>query len=150
MAVVRLLEILESIKIIRQCVEKMPQGPILVEVPEIPPGEGIGIEEAPRGECLHYVRSDGTNRPVRHKIRAPTYNNIPTYRARFIGTKISDILITLASIDPCYSCTNRMIKIDDGVGERTLTEKDLVKLSQEETERIKRKFKGYPRSKLLE
>ena len=143
MAVVRLLEVLESNKIIRQCVEKMPQGPIEVEVPEIPPGEGIGVEEAPRGECLHYVRSDGTNRPVRHKIRAPTYNNIPTYRARFIDTRIPDILITLASIDPCYSCTNRMIKLDDGRGERTLTEKDLLKLSWEETERIKKKFPNY-------
>ncbi len=150
MAVVRLLEILEAIKIIRQCIEKMPQGPILTEVAEIPPGEGIGVEEAPRGECFHYVKSDGTNRPVRHKIRAPTYVNIPTYRARFIGTRIPDILITLASIDPCYSCTNRMIKLDDGTGERTLTEKDLLKLSQEETERVKKKFEGYPRSKLLE
>ena len=143
MAVVRLLEVLESIKIIRQCVEKMPQGPIEVEVPEIPPGEGIGVEEAPRGECFPYGRSDGTNRPVRHKIRAPTYNNIPTYRARFIDTRIPDILITLASIDPCYSCTNRMIKLDDGRGERTLTEKDLLKLSWEETERIKKKFPNY-------
>lgn len=150
MAVVRLLEILESIKIIRQCVEKMPQGPIAVEVPEIPPGEGIGVEEAPRGECFHYVRSDGTNCPARLKIRAPSYVNIPCFRSRFIGERVADIIIILASVDPCYCCTNRMIKIDDGRRERTLTEKDLLKLSWEKTERIKNKFKGCSRSKLLE
>lgn len=150
MAVVRLLEILESIKIIRQCVEKMPQGPIAVEVPEIPPGEGIGVEEAPRGECFHYVRSDGTNCPARLKIRAPSYVNIPCFRSRFIGERVADIIIILASVDPCYCCTNRMMRIDDGTGERTLTEKDLLKLSWEKTERIKNKFKGCSRSKLLE
>lgn len=150
MAVVRLLEILESIKIIRQCVEKMPQGSIAVEVPEIPPGEGIGVEEAPRGECFHYVRSDGTNCPARLKIRAPSYVNIPCFRSRFIGERVADIIIILASVDPCYCCTNRMIKIDDGARERTLTEKDLLKLSWEKTERIRNKFKGYSRSKLLE
>ncbi len=150
MAVVRLLEILESIKIIRQCVEKMPQGSIAVEVPEIPPGEGIGVEEAPRGECFHYVRSDGTNCPARLKIRAPSYVNIPCFRSRFIGERVADIIIILASVDPCYCCTNRMMRIDDGTGERTLTEKDLVKLSWEKTERIKNKFKGRSRSKLLE
>lgn len=150
MAVVRLLEILESIKIIRQCVEKMPQGLIAVEVPEIPPGEGIGVEEAPRGECFHYVRSDGTNCPARLKIRAPSYVNIPCFRSRFIGERVADIIIILASVDPCYCCTNRMIKIDDGARERTLTEKDLLKLSWEKTERIRNKFKGYSRSKLLE
>lgn len=150
MAVVRLLEILESIKIIRQCVEKMPQGLIAVEVPEIPPGEGIGVEEAPRGECFHYVRSDGTNCPARLKIRAPSYVNIPCFRSRFIGERVADIIIILASVDPCYCCTNRMIKIDDGARERTLTEKDLLKLSWEKTERIRNKFKGYSGSKLLE
>ena len=148
MAVVRLLELLESIKIVRQCVEKMPQGPIEVEVPEIPPGEGIGHEEAPRGECFHYVRSDGTNRPVRHKIRAPSYVNVPTYRARFIGSMVSDILIILASIDPCYSCTERMIRIVDKTGERRVSEKDLLKLSWEETEKIKKNFNRCRRSKL--
>ena len=150
MAVVRLLETLESIKIIRQCVEKMPQGSIEVEVPEVPPGEGIGIEEAPRGENIHYVRSDGTNCPARLKIRAPSYVNIPSFRSRFVGERVADIIIILASVDPCYCCTNRMIRIDDGTEERSLTEKDLLKLSWEETERIRKKFKGCKRSKLLE
>ncbi len=150
MAVVRLLEILEAIKIIRQCVEKMPDGPIAVEVPEIPPGEGIGLIEAPRGECFHYVRSNGTNCPERLKIRAPSYVSIPSFRARFVGERISDILIILASVDPCYCCTERMVKLKDKTGERTLGEKDLLKLSCERTEEVKGGFKGYKGSSLLE
>ncbi|KKK70932.1 hypothetical protein LCGC14_2919020, partial [marine sediment metagenome] len=70
-AVVRLLESFESVKIIKQCVKDIPGGEIDAKVEAIPPGEGIGRVEAPRGETFHYVRSDGSNRPVRHKIRAP-------------------------------------------------------------------------------
>ncbi|NQT04263.1 MAG: nickel-dependent hydrogenase large subunit, partial [Planctomycetes bacterium] len=107
-AVVRLLEILESVKMIRQAVKKLPKGPIAVEVREIPPGEGCGRAEAPRGETFHYVRSDGGNRPVRHKIRAPSYVNVPSFRASCIGQHIADVTITLAAVDPCYSCTERL------------------------------------------
>jgi NADH-quinone oxidoreductase subunit D len=149
-AAVRLLELLESVKIVRQCIEKMPDGPIAIEVPEIPPGEGIGLVEAPRGEDIHYVRSDGTNCPVRLKIRAPSYVNIPSFRSRFIGANVSDILLILASVDPCYCCTERMIRITEGTVERTSTDKDLLKLSWAKTEQIKSKFKGYKGSKLLE
>ncbi len=138
-AVVRLLELLESVKIIRQCLREMPHGPISVEVPEILPGEGIGREEAPRGECFHYVRSDGGNCPVRLKIRAPTYNNIPTYKVRVIGETISDATIILASIDPCYSCTERMIRVVEQ-GRETMGWSDLLTLSQEKTKRIMREM----------
>ena len=80
----------------------------------MPVGEGIGVEEAPRGECFHYIRSDGTNCPYRLKVRAPTYANLPSFRSRFIGERVADIMIILASIDPCYCCTNRVVRIDDG------------------------------------
>jgi len=72
-AVVRFLEILEAAKIAKEAVNKLPDGPITVEVKEIPPGEAVGRAEAPRGETFHYVRSDGGNRPVRHKVRAPSF-----------------------------------------------------------------------------
>ena len=84
-AVVRLLETFESIKIVRQALEKIPDGPIQTEVKEIPPGEAVGRVEAPRGETFHYVRSDGGNRPVRHKARAPSYVNVPSFKASCIG-----------------------------------------------------------------
>ncbi|MEE8591955.1 MAG: nickel-dependent hydrogenase large subunit, partial [Spirochaetia bacterium] len=74
-AVVRLLELYESIKIMKSCLQQLPPGEIDLKLKSIPPGEGIGAHEAPRGETFHYVRSDGTNRPVRHKVRAPTFMN---------------------------------------------------------------------------
>nr|HPI28749.1 nickel-dependent hydrogenase large subunit [Candidatus Neomarinimicrobiota bacterium] len=89
--VVRILEILESSKIVRQCLEKLKvvTGPILNNIKEITPGEGIGRYEAPRGEVFHYIRSDGSNRPVRHKVRAPSYVNIPTYTASCKGIPVA-------------------------------------------------------------
>jgi NADH-quinone oxidoreductase subunit D len=138
-AVVRLLECFESIKIIRQCVKDMPGGPIDAHVESIPPGEGVGHVEAPRGETFHYVRSDGTNRPTRHKVRAPSYNNVPTFKASCIGGQIPDVAITLASVDPCYSCTERMcIAIDADTRRPLYSFAELVRRSQLETERLRK------------
>ena len=124
------------IKIIRQAMDKMPDGPITTEVREIPPGEGVGHAEAPRGETFHYVRSDGGNRPVRHKARAPSYVNVPSFKASCIGEKIADVLITLAAVDPCYSCTERMAVVDKH--NKLLCDYDeLLRLSKEKTESFK-------------
>jgi len=138
-AVVRLLEVLESVKIIRQAVDKLPDGPIAIEVKEIPPGQGCGHAEAPRGETFHYVRSDGGNRPVRHKIRAPSFVNVPSFRASCIGQHIADVTITLAAVDPCYSCTERLAVVDSH-NNVTHDYETLLKLSREKTERIKKEI----------
>ena len=143
-AVVRLLETLEAIKIIRQCcgyLLKNPGGEIDAKVEAIPPGEGVGHVEAPRGETFHYVRSDGTNRPVRHKIRAPSFVNIPTFKVSCIGLQIPDVAITLASVDPCYSCTERLCSVvEAGSGKRLWTVRDLVRLSQQKTRDMRKKW----------
>jgi len=141
--VVRVLEIIESIKIVRQCINKLKtvKGPILNDVKAISPGEGIGRYEAPRGEVFHYIRSDGSNRPIRHKVRAPSYVNIPTFTASCKGIPVADALITLASVDPCYCCTERSLKIVDP--NKQTASIDLLKLSREKTERIRRKFNGH-------
>jgi len=138
--VVRVLEIIESIKICRQCLDKLKtvSGPILNNVKEISPGEGIGRYEAPRGEVFHYIRSDGTNRPIRHKVRAPSYVNIPSFKASCKGIPIADALITLASVDPCYCCTERSLKIIDK--NRESCSVDLLRASREKTERIRREI----------
>lgn len=148
-AAVRLLEIFESIKIIRQCLEQMPDGLIETEVREIPPGEGIGHAEAPRGEVFHYVRSDGGNRPVRHKIRAPSYNNIPSFKATCIDETISDAALIMAAIDPCYSCTERMAAMDKRSGEKILNGQQLIKLCQEKTEKLKKEI-GYSEEEFIQ
>ncbi|MFW6102698.1 MAG: nickel-dependent hydrogenase large subunit [Chloroflexota bacterium] len=148
MAVVRLLETLESIKIVRQCIDAIPGGPIAEEIPEIPVGEGIGVEEAPRGECFHYIRSNGTNMPYRLKVRAPTYANLPSFRSRFIGESIADIMIILASIDPCYCCTNRVVNVDDGRSVTTYDERGLLEMSWARTRELERGIQPSTRSLL--
>jgi len=138
-AKVRLLECFESIKIVRQCLKNIPDGPIENRVEEIPPGEGIGRHEAPRGEVFHYVRSDGSNYPIRHKIRAPSYNNIPSNVVAVRGYSIADAALVLAAVDPCYCCTERTIVYEN----RKIKYRgaDLLKLSWEKTEKLKRKYR---------
>jgi NADH-quinone oxidoreductase subunit D len=134
-AVIRLLETFESIKMVREALAKMPEGPIAVEVKEIPPGEAVGHAEAPRGETFHYVRSDSGNRPTRHKVRAPSYVNVPSFKASCIGGHIADVTLTLAAVDPCYSCTERLAVIDGH--NKVLYDYDaLLKLSRAKTKQI--------------
>ena len=141
-AVVRVLEMYESVKIIKNCLAKMAPGEIDSKPKMVKPGEGIGHHEAPRGETFHYCRSDGTNRPIRHKVRAPTYMNLPTFKASVIGESITDATIILAAIDPCYCCTERMAvyKHKGDPNEPIMTGSDLVRLSQEKTARLRKEF----------
>ena len=139
-AVVRLLETFESIKIVKEALAKLPKGPVAIEVKEIPAGEGCGHAEAPRGETFHYVRSDGGNRPVRHKMRAPSYMNVPSFKASCLGGNIADVTITLAAVDPCYSCTERLAVVNDRNGKILHDYESLLKLSREKTEKIKKEL----------
>ncbi|MCK4662013.1 MAG: nickel-dependent hydrogenase large subunit [Bacteroidales bacterium] len=143
-AEVRLLEMYESISIIEQCLEglkKEKEGDITVKVKEIPAGWGTGRAEAPRGEVFHYVLSDGSNSPARHKIRAPSYTNIATFKKSCIGQTISDATISLAAVDPCYCCTERMaVAYDSKTGEKILNGNELIALSVKKTQNIKNQF----------
>lgn len=138
-AVVRILEVYESAAIMKECLRRLPAGPIDLDLKGVPPGEGIGVHEAPRGEVFHYVRSDGTNRPVRHKVRAPSFMNIATCASTIVGETISDASIILASVDPCYCCTERLA-VRSSEGRRLYTGPDLVRLSQEKTARLRKEM----------
>jgi len=133
--VVRLLECLESVSIIRQALDALPGGDIYTPVRYIPAGEGVGRAEAPRGEDIHYVRTDGfSDKPVRHKVRAPSYVNIPSLKPQLIGNTVADAPIIIASIDPCFSCTDRITIVDAKGDERkTLSWDELVYLSRKKT-----------------
>lgn len=138
-AVVRILEMFESVRIIEQCVRQLKtlRGPVDSNPPCIPPGEGIGHYEAPRGEVFHYIRSDGGNRPVRHKVRAPSYMNVPTNRETVVGSTIADATLILAAVDPCYCCTERMaVALASPSGERLWGAQELIRMSQEKTWRL--------------
>ncbi len=140
-AEVRLLEMYESISIIEQCLEglkKEKEGDIEVKVKEIPEGSGTGHAEAPRGEVFHFVKTNGSNYPERHKIRAPSYVNIATFKKSCVGQTISDATISLAAVDPCYCCTERLAAVyDNHSGMKILGGEDLVNLSIKKTNELK-------------
>jgi Ni,Fe-hydrogenase III large subunit len=111
---VRLEEALESIRQVRQLLMDMPDGPIEpAPIGAIEPGlEGISAVEAPRGEVIHYVMTGENSRPYRWRVRAPTYANLQALAASLRGMTIADVPITLGSMDPCFSCTERMQVVD--------------------------------------
>jgi Ni,Fe-hydrogenase III large subunit len=138
-AAVRILEMYESVKIIEQSLHKMKPGTIDLNIKELPPGEGIGRAEAPRGEVYHYCLSDGSNYPARYKVRAPSYTNILSNEVACIGQKVADAALVLAAVDPCYCCTERFIIIDQNTGlQHDHTSNALIQLSHERTEQIKK------------
>jgi len=116
---VRVDEVVESLNIIRYALEHLPDGPIRVKVPRrVPTHETISRVEAPRGELFHYVKSNGTDKPERYKVRTPTLANIPSVCEMLKGGYVADIPITLASIDPCFCCTDRVAIVDAVKGKK--------------------------------
>jgi len=111
-AVVRVLELMETYSMVRQLLKNMPEGPITVKAPrKIPAGEAVSRYEAPRGEDLHYVRANGTEKPERVKVRAPTLANVQAVKKMLENYYLADIPIVIAAIDPCFSCTDRTIAV---------------------------------------
>ncbi len=124
--VVRVLEIFESIAILRQALAKMPaDGPLLIEVPEALPAlrHGLSMVEAPRGESVHYVITGEENRPERWRVRAPTYANLQAVPAMLLDNQFADFPIILGQIDPCFSCTDRVAVIDARSGRRRVLDR---------------------------
>jgi Ni,Fe-hydrogenase III large subunit/Ni,Fe-hydrogenase III component G len=130
---VRLLEGLESIKIIRQCLDRMEPGPLRLDVQDALPAGRIGVSsiEAPRGESHHFVVTGDDNRPRRWRVRAPTYQNLQAIPAMIQDQRLADMPISLGSIDPCFSCTDRLETVELTTGEaRTWTEAELRALAR--------------------
>jgi NADH-quinone oxidoreductase subunit D len=113
MALVRLGELVESVKISQYCLDKLKTtgGAIAAEVQEFPPGEALGRVEAPRGELLYYLVSNGSNNPARARVRTPSYLNDYALLFMLRGQELGDVPITVASVDPCMAWTDRVIHI---------------------------------------
>jgi len=106
---VRLGELMVSYSIIRQILDKLPEGPVSVRVPrKVPVGEALSRYEAPRGEDVHYVKANGTDKPERVKLRAPTLANVQAVSKMLEDGHLADVPIVIAAIDPCFSCTDRI------------------------------------------
>ncbi len=99
---VRVEEIKQSLRIVRQAVEQLPGGPVRSQVPHLirpPVGEAYAHIEAPKGELGFYLVSDGGIAPYRCHIRAPSLINLTALRDMIIGWKVADAIIIFGSID---------------------------------------------------
>jgi Ni,Fe-hydrogenase III large subunit len=113
---VRVDECVEATKICEYVLDHLPEGETktkFLPMQKVPEGECASMMEAQRGELIHYLVSRGENKPYRYKIRAPTNANIPSLAEKLKGQYIADIPIILAGIDPCFSCTDRMVFVDE-------------------------------------
>lgn len=107
-ALVRLREVQESISILRQCLEKIPEGELTAPLNPIPAAEeAVAHTEAPRGELMYFIRSNGTDIPERLKWRVPSYMNWEALKVMMHNCQLADIPMIVNSIDPCVSCTER-------------------------------------------
>jgi len=119
---VRIGELSESLGMVRYCLENLPEGQIRTTAPKAAPsGEILSRYEAPRGELVHFIRTNGTDKAERLDIRTPTLANWTSVAAALVGRNLADIPVIVAAIDPCLSCTSRMTIVDQDKNEqRTL------------------------------
>ncbi len=99
---VRLEEMRQSRRIVRQAVDRLPTGPIAGRVPKIlkpPVGEVYHSIESPKGELGYYVVSDGTTHPYRVRIRPPSFINLQALDKMIRGHLIADVVAVIGTID---------------------------------------------------
>lgn len=110
--VVRILETMESIRVLRRIFDNLPESELVTRVPRrIPAGETISRVEAPRGELFYFIASNGGEKPERVKVRTPSLCNWGTVITLAVGHKLADMPMILAGIDPCFSCNDRLVMV---------------------------------------
>ncbi len=119
-ALVRAKETVESLNMIEQALDNLPSGPVQVEASFPLEAEAVGRVEAPRGELVYFIKSNGTEVPERVKIRTPSYMNDYSVTYMLIGEELANFQIITESVDPCFSCTDRLTIIDQDTGRRRL------------------------------
>jgi NADH-quinone oxidoreductase subunit D len=106
--VVRVEEIRQSLKLCGEILDQMPPGPVTVRAPRrVPAGEAVIRAEAPRGELLYYLRSDGSDTPARLKIRTPTLAVLSLLPKQLSEIQVADIPVVMAGVDLCIACADR-------------------------------------------
>jgi NADH-quinone oxidoreductase subunit D len=99
---VRMEEFRQSVRIIRQAVQKLPDGPVMAKVPKImkpPPGEIYHSIEAPKGELGYLIVSDGSTQPYRIRVRPPCFINLQALDRMVRGHLIADVVAVIGTID---------------------------------------------------
>jgi len=99
----RLEEMQQSIRIIQQALDQLPEGPIMAEgmkrILRVPAGEIYMRVESPRGEYGVYLVSNGSDKPYRHKVRGASFSNLSALRQMAVGNYVADVILILGSID---------------------------------------------------
>ena len=111
---VRMIEFRQSIRIVRQALDGLPEGPIssrpgvksLAQV-KVPKGEAYARVEGPRGEVGCYLVSDGTNKPYRMKWRGASFSNLAVLPHILPGTSVADVVAIMGSVDPVFGEVDR-------------------------------------------
>jgi len=112
--VVRVNELFESYRLIRQILAGLPESELSVRMPRrIPAGEVVQRVEAPRGELFYFIKSNGTDKPERVKVRTPTICNMTSVIKLAVGHQLADVPMILAGIDPCFSCNDRTVVLNE-------------------------------------
>ncbi len=108
---IRLDEIRQSIRILQQALDDLPEGEIISGKPKysirVPAGEAYGRVEGPKGELGFYIVSDGSANPWRYHVRAPSFINLTALGKMCEGDKVADAIIILGSIDIVLGETDR-------------------------------------------
>ena len=111
---VRMVEFRESIRIVRQALDGLPEGPISsrpgvksVGQVRVPKGEGYARVEGPRGEVGCYLVSDGGPKPYRLKWRGASFTNLAVLPHIIPGHKIADVVAIMGSVDPVFGEVDR-------------------------------------------
>lgn len=104
---VRIKELFESIRIIRRCIELMPDGEIATSFKGYPTGEAVVRAEQPRGQVIYSVKANGLKFLDRFRVRTPTMANVPAMVHMLQGVQLADVPVVILTIDPCISCMER-------------------------------------------
>ena len=98
---VRMLELEQSLRIIEQALDKLPDGPVMAKIKRIKlqPGDCSFSVEAARGMLTYYLVGDGTNVPYKLKIRVPSYSNLSLLEELCKGSLIADLVSAMGSLD---------------------------------------------------
>ncbi|CAH0540501.1 NADH-quinone oxidoreductase subunit C [Vibrio marisflavi] len=110
---IRVKETFDSLNMVEFGLDNLPEGPILTEDFQYVPNKfALGFTEAPRGENMHWSMTGDNQKLHRWRCRAATYANWPTLRYMLRGNTVADAPLIIGSLDPCYSCTDRVTIVD--------------------------------------
>jgi NADH-quinone oxidoreductase subunit D len=99
---VRMAEMRQSVRIVRQAVAGLPEGPIMAKVPKVikpPVGEVYVSIEAPKGELGYYLVSDGSTQPYRVRVRPPSFVNLQALKKMARGCLVADLVAIIGTTD---------------------------------------------------